>query len=161
MSEFELEDCRFESCQDQKDFMWQGFRQASMASWPATTDVRGPLLQWTMCLTKNQKIAGTVNTLTVWVTNCTVQTLDLILLCIRRVPQLHFWIGSKFLLRLLLCILGLFLQPNFTLSFHYPDSGGASVRIPSGHKLKYLYEQNPPLGFNTIHILWFMKPILR
>ena len=34
-------------------------------------------MQWTMCLTKNQKIAGTVNTLTVWVTNCmdTVNTL--------------------------------------------------------------------------------------
>ena len=32
MSEFESEDCRFESCQDQQDFMWQGFRQASMAS---------------------------------------------------------------------------------------------------------------------------------
>ncbi len=50
--------------------MWHGFRQASMAIWPATTDVRGPVLQWTMRLTKNQKIAGTVNTLTVWVTNC-------------------------------------------------------------------------------------------
>ncbi len=50
--------------------MWQGFRQASMASWPATTDVRGPVLQWTMRLTMNQTIAGTVNTLTVWVTNC-------------------------------------------------------------------------------------------
>ena len=37
---------------------------------PATTDVRGPVLQWTMRLTTNQKIAGTVNTLTVWVTNC-------------------------------------------------------------------------------------------
>ncbi len=39
-------------------FMWQGFSQASMASWPATTDVRGPVLQWTMRLTMNQKIAG-------------------------------------------------------------------------------------------------------
>ena len=58
--------------------MWQGFRQAIMASWPATTDVRGPVLQWTMRLTINQKIAGTINTLTVWVTNCvgTVNTLS-------------------------------------------------------------------------------------
>jgi hypothetical protein len=58
--------------------MWQGFRQASMASWVATIDVRGPVLQWTMRLTTNQKIAGTVNTLTVWVTNCmgTVNTLS-------------------------------------------------------------------------------------
>ncbi len=45
--------------------MWQGFRQASMATWPATTDVRSLVLQWTMRLTTNQKIAGTVNTLTV------------------------------------------------------------------------------------------------
>jgi len=36
-----------------------------MASCPAKTDVRGPVLQWTMRLTTNQKIAGTVNTLTV------------------------------------------------------------------------------------------------
>ncbi len=51
--------------------MWQGFGQA-------TTDVRGPVLQWTMCLTMNQKIASTVNTLTVWVTNImgTVNTLS-------------------------------------------------------------------------------------
>jgi len=27
-----------------------------------TTDVRGPVLQWTMCLTTNQKIEGTVKT---------------------------------------------------------------------------------------------------
>ncbi len=46
---------QFESCQD---FMLQGFRQASMASWPATTNVRGPVAQWTMRLTTNQKIAG-------------------------------------------------------------------------------------------------------
>jgi hypothetical protein len=58
--------------------MWQGFRQAIMASWPATTDVRGPVLQWTMRLTTNKKIAGTGNTLTVWVTSCmgTVNTLS-------------------------------------------------------------------------------------
>jgi hypothetical protein len=39
--------------------------------------LRGPVLQWTMRLTMNQKIEGTVNTLTVWVTNCmdTVNTL--------------------------------------------------------------------------------------
>jgi hypothetical protein len=36
------------------------------------------VLQWTMRLTMNQKITGTVNTLTVWVTNCmdTVNTLS-------------------------------------------------------------------------------------
>jgi hypothetical protein len=58
--------------------MWQGFRQARMERWPALTDVRGPVLQWTMRLTMNQKIAGTVNTLTVWVINCmdTVNTLS-------------------------------------------------------------------------------------
>ena len=38
--------------------MWQGFRQASMASCPATSYVRGPVAQWTMRLTTNQKIAG-------------------------------------------------------------------------------------------------------
>jgi hypothetical protein len=38
--------------------MWQGFRQASMASCPATTYVRGPVAQWTMRLTTNQTIAG-------------------------------------------------------------------------------------------------------
>ena len=58
--------------------MWQGFRQASMASWLATSYFRGPVAQQTMRLTMNQKIAGTVNTLTVWVTNCmgTVNTLS-------------------------------------------------------------------------------------
>jgi len=64
--------------------------------------------------------------------NYTVQTLNLILPCIQRIPQLHFRIESKFLLRLLLCM-----SPNFTLSFHYPDLGGASVRIQREHKLKY------------------------
>ncbi len=38
--------------------MWQGFRQASMASWPATSYVRGPVAQFTMRLAMNQKIAG-------------------------------------------------------------------------------------------------------
>jgi hypothetical protein len=38
--------------------MWQGFTQASMASWPATSYVRGPVAQQTMHLTMNQKIAG-------------------------------------------------------------------------------------------------------
>jgi hypothetical protein len=49
-----------------------------MASWPATSYVWGPVAQLTMRLTMNQKIAGTVNTLTVWVTNCmgTVNTLS-------------------------------------------------------------------------------------
>ncbi len=54
-SDYESEDCRFESCQN---FMLQGFRQASMASWPATTNVRGPVAEWTIRLTTNQKIAG-------------------------------------------------------------------------------------------------------
>ncbi len=57
-SDYESEDCRFKSCQDQQDFMWQGFRQANMASWPATSSVRGPVAQQTMRLTMNQKIAG-------------------------------------------------------------------------------------------------------
>ncbi len=47
----------------------------------------------------------------------TVQTLDPILPCIQRIPQLHFRIESKFLLRLLLCILGLFLPLNLLLPF--------------------------------------------
>jgi hypothetical protein len=34
------------------------FRQASMTSWPATTDVRGPVAKLTMRLTMNQKISG-------------------------------------------------------------------------------------------------------
>ena len=38
--------------------MCQGFRQASMASWPATSYFRGPVVQQTMRLTMNQKIAG-------------------------------------------------------------------------------------------------------
>ena len=54
-SDYESEDCRFESCQN---FMLQGFRQASMASWPATTNVRGPVAQWTMRLTTSQKIGS-------------------------------------------------------------------------------------------------------
>jgi hypothetical protein len=56
----------------------------------------------------------------------TVQTLDLILPSIQRIPQLHFRIESKFLLRLLLCM-----PPNFTLSFHYPDLGGTVPWIES------------------------------
>ncbi len=49
--------------------VWQAERLQLMS--------RGPVLQWTMRLTMNQKIAGTVNTLTAWVTNCmdTVNTL--------------------------------------------------------------------------------------
>ncbi len=34
------------------------FRQASRTSWPATSNVRGPVVQWTTRLTMNQKIAG-------------------------------------------------------------------------------------------------------
>jgi hypothetical protein len=46
---------------------------------------------------------------------CTVQTMDLNLPCIRRIPKMHSWIESKFMLRLFLCIMGFFLLPNFTL----------------------------------------------
>ena len=34
------------------------FRQASRTSWPATSYVKGHVVQWTTCLTMNQKIAG-------------------------------------------------------------------------------------------------------
>jgi hypothetical protein len=61
----------------------------------------------------------------------TVQTADLSIPSIRQIPQLHSWIENKFMLRLLLRIRGLFLPPNFTLSFHYPSSEGASVQIQS------------------------------
>jgi hypothetical protein len=53
----------------------------------------------------------------------TVQTADLRIPSIRQLPQLHSWIENKFMLRLLLCILGLFLPPNFTLSFPLPKFG--------------------------------------
>ncbi len=53
--------------------------------------------------------------------NHTVQTADLSLPCIRRIPKMHSWIENNFMLWLLLCILGLFLPHNFTLSF--PFSG--------------------------------------
>jgi hypothetical protein len=46
----------------------------------------------------------------------TVQTADLNLPCIRRIPKMHSCIENKFMLRRLLCIMGLFLPPNFTLS---------------------------------------------
>jgi hypothetical protein len=48
------------------------------------------------------------------VTSHTVQTVNLP--CIRRIPKMHSWIENKFMLRLFLCILGLLLPPNFTLS---------------------------------------------
>ncbi len=70
----------------------------------------------------------------------TVQTADLNLSLIRQIPQLHSWIKNKFMLRLLLCILGLFLPPNFTLSFHNPSSEGASVRIQSDALMKFFYQ---------------------
>jgi hypothetical protein len=44
------------------------------------------------------------------------------------------------MLRLLLCILGLFLPPNFTLSFHNPGSEGASVRIQNEDLMKIFYQ---------------------
>ena len=88
----------------------------------------------------------------------TVQTLDLILPCIRRIPKMHFWIERKILLRLLLCILGLFLPPNFTLSFDYPGSEGtrfeSRVRI-NGKYFSQLLCMNKTHTFNNIHIFWF------
>ncbi len=42
--------------------------------------------------------------------------------------------AHKFLLRLLLCILGLFLPPNFTLSFHYSGLEVPPVRIQNEDK---------------------------
>ncbi len=65
---------------------------------------------------------------------CTVQTVDLNLPCIRRIPKMHSWIEHKFLLRLLLCILGLFLPPNFTLIFHHSGLEVPPVRIQSEDK---------------------------
>ena len=45
----------------------------------------------------------------------TVQTADLYLPRMGRIPKMHSWIENKFMLRLFLCILELFLPPNFTL----------------------------------------------
>jgi hypothetical protein len=70
----------------------------------------------------------------------TVQTADLNLPSIRQIPQLHSWKENKFMLRLLLCILGLFLAPIFTLSFHNPGSEGASVRIQSDDLMKQIFQ---------------------
>jgi hypothetical protein len=56
------------------------------------------------------------------------------------------------MLRLLLCILGLFLPPNFTLRFHYPGLEGASVRIQSEDLMKnfsQLLRRNGTHTFNT------------
>jgi hypothetical protein len=90
----------------------------------------------------------------------TVQTLDLILPCIRRIRKMHFWIERKILLRLLLCILGLFLPPTFTLSFDYPGSEGtrfeSRVRI-NGEYFSYLLSMNKTHTFNTIHIFWLIS----
>jgi hypothetical protein len=66
------------------------------------------------------------------------------------------------MLRRLLCILGLFLPPIFTLSFHYPSSEGASVRIQSEDimdNFSQLLSRNETHTFNTIHTYWFSKPI--
>ncbi len=66
------------------------------------------------------------------------------------------------MLRLLLCILGLFLPPNFTLSFHYQSSEVTSVRIQSEDKLKIFFIsflvgiKRTPL---TFYISWFIKPV--
>ncbi len=90
----------------------------------------------------------------------TVQTLDLILPCIRRIPKMLFWIERKILLRLLLCILGLFLPPNFTLSFDYPGSEEtrfeSRVRI-NGEYFSQLLSMNKTHTFNTIHIFWLIS----
>jgi len=51
---------------------------------------------------------------------------------------MHFWIERKILLRLLLCILGLFLPPNFTLSLT-PRFGRDPVRIQSEDKWKIFF----------------------
>ncbi len=69
---------------------------------------------------------------------------------IRQLPQLHSWIENKFMLRLLLCILGLFLPSIFTLSFHYPSSEGASVRIRSEDIMEKFSQL---LGRNETHTL--------
>jgi hypothetical protein len=42
---------------------------------------------------------------------------------------MHSWIENKIMFRVLLCILGLFLPPNFTLSVHYSGLGVTEVRI--------------------------------
>jgi hypothetical protein len=68
------------------------------------------------------------------------------------------------MLWLLLCILGLFLPPNFTLSFHSPSSEGASVRIQSEdimEKSSQLLSRNETHTFNTIHTYLFNKPIAK
>jgi hypothetical protein len=75
----------------------------------------------------------------------TVQTMDLNLSCIRRIPKMHSWIESKIMLRLFLCVLGLFLPPNFTLcqsgkfmlSCHQAGRDMAPVRIPNETKNMY------------------------
>ncbi len=60
----------------------------------------------------------------------TVQTADLNLPCIRRIPKMHSCIENKFMLRRLLCILGLFLPPNFILSsLRYSGLEVTPVRI--------------------------------
>ncbi len=92
----------------------------------------------------------------------TVQTADLSIPSIRQISELHSWIENKFMLPVLLCILVLFLPPNFTLSFHYPSSEGASVRIRSEdimEKFSQLLSRNETHTFNTIHTCWFIKPI--
>ena len=90
----------------------------------------------------------------------TVQTLDLNLPCLRRIRKMHFWIERKILLRLLRCILGLFLPPNFTLSFDYPGSEGtrfeSRVRI-NGEYFSQLLSMNKTHTFNTIYIFWLIS----
>jgi hypothetical protein len=86
--------------------------------------------------------------------------MDLILSCIRRILKMHFWIECKILLRLLLCILGLFLPPNFTLSFDYPGSEGTrleSIVWINGEYFSQLLSMNKTHTFNTIHIFWFIS----
>ncbi len=70
----------------------------------------------------------TYDTLWHWITLCeegiyTVQTLDLILLCTRCIPQMHFWIASKIHPQLIPCLEGNFTQamwscPKSKISLH-------------------------------------------
>ncbi len=89
--------------------------------------------------------------------NHTVQTADLSLPSIRQIPQLHSWIENKFMLRLLLCILGLFLPHNFTLGFHYPGSEGDSDRIQS-EDIRILWKNflSFLVGMKHTHLTLFM-----
>jgi hypothetical protein len=89
--------------------------------------------------------------------SCTVQTADLSLPSIRQIPHLHSWIENKFMLRLLLCIPGLFLPHNFTLGFHYPGLEGDSDRIQS-EEIRILWKNflSFLVGMKHTHLTLFM-----